>query len=171
MHILEAMSKQFSTSKRFLTPAVSAALAIWLSGIACVLCCNLFCVSGERSDTGFGLEISELVTHHEGAATTPAVESQEHSCCSDSLAENTSNSDGEESVRSISKTGNPACCPLMKAGRGAGFLPTVPTANQAASVSTPSLPRLVSVAPIIPVRASVHSNRGPTYLRCCVLLI
>ncbi len=151
--------------KRFLTPAVCAALALWLSGVACVLCCNLLCIGGERAESDPGFEVAGIVSPME----QPEATHESHSCC-DAVAETAPST--ESSIAAVSSANRPACCPLMKAGHNAGYLSSVPQVQPAAPVDSPAVaPRAVLTPTQRAPLSRTVKQRDKTYLRCCVFLI
>ena len=127
--------------------AIAPILALWLSGVCCLLLCVSVCAE---------------------PASTPA----EHDCCARSAAIEAEES-CEGAVIAVEGRGSGGtCCFLASRHATNAPLPEGSSAPLAPPVAG-AAPVAVAAAPMarVPVAAAPVQNRGDTYLRCCVFLI
>ena len=134
------------------TRAIAPALAVWLSGVACLLACAAMC--GRAA-----------------AAEHPAVE---RACCHRS-AEIEAEESGCAALPSDELRGEPSlasCCFLRARASIPGPVPKSVAAPLAAPVAcgVPTVENFAG-APIAAAASFPVLNRGDTHLRCCVFLI
>jgi hypothetical protein len=125
-------------------------LTLWLSGFGCAFCCS----------TGLG---NHCCSSQQNSCATKA----EADCCKPEKQQGAS-TDGD----AISKLPN-ANCPLLPSQTPSEFRQSQVTSLLAAILPvTPFIPQLETdkYAPVF-TNSLLPTNRGSTYLRCCVFLI
>ena len=128
--------------------AIAPVLALWLSGVCCLLLCVSVC--------------------GEPAAASPA----EHSCCARSAEIEAEESCEGPAIAVEGQGAGGTCCFLASRSTTNAPLPDGSYAPAAPPV-TGVAPVAVAAAPAAPVQiaSAPVQNRGDTYLRCCVFLI
>jgi hypothetical protein len=128
--------------------AIAPVLALWLSGICCLLLCVSVC------------------------AEPAAASSAEHGCCTRSAEIEAEASCDGPAIAGEGQGAGSTCCFLTSRHATNAPLPDGSPAPVAAC-ATSSAPVAVATAPVAPayVAAPLVQNRGDTYLRCCVFLI
>lgn len=140
---------------RFLT----SALALWLSGMSCLLCCGEM-ISAKVVEAGVEACVEAEICAAAETNTDVAQARSEDDCCSESHDQSDSSSCQEE------------CCIL---DGPSSDLPRTPQPNQLI-ITAPSAARNIIPIEIIAPRPfstgqSRLQNRSGTHLRCCVFLI
>lgn len=128
--------------------AIAPVLALWLSGVCCLLLCVSVC------------------------AESAAASSAKRGCCARGVEIDAEASCDGPAIAGEGQGAGGACCFLSSRPMTNAPLPDGSQAPVAAS-ATSSAPVAVATAPVAPafVAAPLARNRGDTYLRCCVFLI
>jgi hypothetical protein len=131
--------------------AIAPALAVWLSGVACLLACTSMCARAADARPG---------GEHPCCHRSAEIEAEESGCAAAPAAEVR----GEPSFDS--------CCFLRSRASLPGPVPKsvgaplAPAVDRGVAIAADPAPPAAAPAAAFPVL-----NRGSTYLRCCVFLI
>ena len=126
--------------------AIAPVLAVWLSGLCCLLMCTAVCAE-------------PAVVRGDCCARNAAIAAEEEACSGPAIA-------GEASP---SESG---CCFLTSRVATTATMPEAPAVAAAPAAVSAATVVFAVVDPDSPPPAAVPAtSRGDTYLRCCVFLI
>lgn len=138
---------------------LATALAIWLSGMSCLLCCGEM-ASAKALEGGVEACVEAEICPAAETNTDIAQARGEDDCCSESHDQSDSSSCQEE------------CCIL---DGPSSDLPRTPQPHQLVATAPSAAWNLIPTDTIAPPSFSTGQprlqNRSGTYLRCCVFLI
>lgn len=161
------------SSMKILRVALSLSLVFWIAGFGCIVGCEKSAMGGtEAHHRPADLSASTVIS---GPSCHQAVE---HSCCAKHRQHSKAGNGVEPSKSQLTSAtvvemggGMMRECPMALNAKALGTKPRTDEAATTIALEPIDLPLFNTVQATVTTAPSFLSNRGHTYLRCCVFLI